>query len=360
MNISKHDAAAIPSETPGLVVHRAGDVRVESVPVKAPGADEAVVRIAYGGVCGSDLHYWKQGAAGESILREPMLLGHEVSGTVAQPAADGSGPPAGTPVTLHPATPGPGDGSIRYPTDRPNLSPGGTYLGSAARLPHTQGAFAEYVVVPSRMLRALPEELELRTAALIEPTSVAWHAVERAGHVAGKRTVVIGAGPIGALLVAVLKHERAREIVAVDLYSEPLDRTSQLGATQTVLATHTEQVARLDADVVFECSGTAAGLRAAIDAATRGEIVVLVGLLPPGEQPVAISKAISRELSLIGSFRFNEEIDSVIAALGQGELDVEPVITHEFALDDALGALQVASDPRQSGKVLLRFSPQPL
>jgi threonine dehydrogenase-like Zn-dependent dehydrogenase len=87
---------------------------------------------------------------------------------------------------------------------------------------------------------------------------------------------------------------------------------------------------------------------------------VLVGLLPPGEQPVAISKAISRELSLIGSFRFNEEIDSVIAALGQGELDVEPVITHEFALDDALGALQVASDPRQSGKVLLRFSPQPL
>ena len=193
MNISKQDASAIPSEAPGLVVHSAGDVRVESVQVKAPAADEAVVRIAYGGVCGSDLHYWKQGAAGESILREPMLLGHEVSGRVAQPAADGSGPPAGTPV-----------------------------------------------------------------------------------------------------------------------------------------------------------------------AATRGGLVVLVGLLPPGEQPVAISKAISRELSLIGSFRFNEEIDSVIAALGEGELDLEPVIIHEFALDDALGALQVASDPRQSGKVLLRFSPQPL
>ena len=142
----------------GVVAHAAGDLRVEPVEVRTPGPDEALVQVAYGGVCGSDLHYWRHGAAGESILRAPMLLGHEIVGTVLAPAADGTGPGAGTQVAVHPATPGPGDGA-RYPHDRPNLSPGCTYLGSATRFPHTDGGFASRVVLPARMLRALPTGL---------------------------------------------------------------------------------------------------------------------------------------------------------------------------------------------------------
>ncbi len=154
-----------------MVAYAAGDLRIEEVPLAAPGPDEAVVEVAYGGICGSDLHYWLHGAAGESILKAPMVLGHEISGTVVVAAADGTGPAAGTPVAVHPATPGPGAGDIRFPVDRPNLSPGCTYLGSAARFPHTDGAFARYVNLPARMLRALPGDLDLRTAALIEPAS---------------------------------------------------------------------------------------------------------------------------------------------------------------------------------------------
>ena len=134
------------------------------------------MEIAYGGICGSDLHYWTHGAAGESILRAPMVLGHEVVGTVVAAAADGTGPAVGTRVAVHPASPA-GDGVTRYPADRPNLSPGCTYLGSAARFPHTDGAFVRYATLPSRMLRELPDNLDLRTAAAIEPASVAWHAV---------------------------------------------------------------------------------------------------------------------------------------------------------------------------------------
>lgn len=133
-------AADIPQTSLGVVAHGRDDVRVQHVPRPLPARDEAVVRISYGGICGSDLHYWLHGAAGESILREPLLLGHEVVGSVAQAAADRSGPEEGTPVAVHPGTEGMGDGS-RYPADRPNLSPGSTYLGSAAHLPHTQGAF---------------------------------------------------------------------------------------------------------------------------------------------------------------------------------------------------------------------------
>ena len=89
----------------GVVVHAQGDLRLDVLPEPTPAADQSVVAIAFGGICGSDLHYWQHGAAGESILREPMVLGHEVVGTVAQRAADGSGPPVGTRVAVHPATP---------------------------------------------------------------------------------------------------------------------------------------------------------------------------------------------------------------------------------------------------------------
>ena len=98
----------LPVSGPAVVAYAAGDLRIEDVPLAAPGPDEAVVEVAYGGICGSDLHYWLHGAAGESILKAPMVLGHEISGTVVVAAADGTGPAAGTPVAVHPATPGPG------------------------------------------------------------------------------------------------------------------------------------------------------------------------------------------------------------------------------------------------------------
>ena len=344
---------SIPATTIAVVAHAKEDLRVESIAVREPAADETIVKIAYGGVCGSDLHYWLHGAAGESILKAPMILGHEVVGTVAQAAADGSGPAVGTPVAVHPATPG-GKGA-RYPEDRPNLSPGVTYLGSAARVPHTEGAFAEFAVLPSRMLRPLPADLGLREAALTEPASVAWHAVSRAGDVRGKKVLVVGSGPIGALIVAVAHRAGAAEIVAVDMYEKPLEIARAVGATETIVATDADAIAAVQADVVFESSGSPRGLASAVKGAARGGRVVMVGLLPSGEQPALISLAITRELELVGSFRFNDEIDEVIAALADGSLRIDPIVTHEFEASDALEAFATAKDSATSGKVLLRF-----
>jgi L-idonate 5-dehydrogenase len=338
-----------------VVAHAAGDLRVEPIAVPEPAPDETLVRIAYGGICGSDLHYWRHGAVGESILRAPMVLGHEIVGTVEAAATDGSGPAPGSPVAVHPATPGPGDGS-RYPLDRPNLSPGCTYLGSAARFPHTDGAFAERVVLPARMLRPLPDGVSLRRAALAEPAAVAWHAVARAGTVAGRTAMVVGCGPIGALAVGVLRRAGAAEIVAVDLHDRPLAIATAVGATRTLHAGDADAIAAVAADVVLECSGNPRGLASAVRGAVRGGRVVMVGLLPPGEQPALISLAITRELELVGSFRFNGEIDAVLAAFADGSLAVDPVITHELPVADALEAFAVAQDPVRSGKVLLDFN----
>jgi L-iditol 2-dehydrogenase/L-idonate 5-dehydrogenase len=346
---------ALPVSGPAVVAHGKGDLRIDDLPLQAPGADEAVVEVLYGGICGSDLHYWLHGAAGESILKAPLVLGHEISGRVVKAAASGAGPAAGTPVAVHPATPGPGDGTVKYPQERPNLSPGCTYLGSAARYPHTDGAFSRYVNLPVRMLRALPETLDLRTAALIEPASVAWHAVSRAGDVTGKTALVIGSGPIGALTVAVLKRAGAARIVAVDMHAKPLEIAAAVGADEVLNAADTEKIAGVQADVVIESSGNHHGLASAIQGAGRGGTVVMVGLLPTGPQPVLISLAITRELDLRGSFRFNDEIDEVITALADGSLNIGPVITHDYPVTAALEAFDTARNSAQSGKVLLNF-----
>jgi L-idonate 5-dehydrogenase len=345
--------AELPATSPAVVAHAAGDLRVEDIALAAPSPDEAVVEVAYGGICGSDLHYWLHGAAGESVLKAPLVLGHEIVGTVISSAADGSGPSVGAAVAVHPATPAPG--AARYPEDRPNLSPGCTYLGSAARFPHTDGAFSRYVNLPTRMLRVLPESIELRTAALIEPASVAWHAVARAGEVAGRTALVIGCGPIGALAVAVLKRAGASRITAVDMHAKPLEIAAAVGADDVLNADDADAIAAVEADIVIESSGSHQGLASAIRGAVRGGTVVMVGLLPSGPQPVLISLAITRELELRGSFRFNDEIDEVIGALADGSLEIGPVITHEYPVQQALEAFGVARNSAESGKVLLDF-----
>ncbi|GAA1425645.1 zinc-binding dehydrogenase [Agrococcus citreus] len=342
------------SDNLALVAHAKDDVRVDALPEPDPDASEAVVEIAYGGICGSDLHYWLHGAAGQSILREPMVLGHEVVGTVLVAAADGSGPAAGTRVAVHPATPL-DDGSAPFPADRPNLSPAGTYLGSAARMPHTAGAFARRVALPARMLRVIPEGLDLRLAALAEPAAVAWHGVGQAGDIAGARVLVIGAGPIGALAIAVARHHGAAEVVATDLHPHPRALAERLGA-RALDATDADAIAAVHADVVIESSGTEQGLAAAISGARRGGTVVLLGLQRAGDIAVPMASAITRELTLVGSFRFNDEIDDVLAALADGSLDAGAVISHELPIDDGLEALALARDASVSSKVLLTFA----
>lgn len=337
-----------------VVAHAADDLRVDDIGDPIPDADEAVVAVAFGGVCGSDLHYWRHGAAGASILREPLVLGHELSGTVVRAAADGSGPAVGTPVAVHPLTPR-GDGVTPWPEERPNLAPASTYLGSAMHLPHTQGGFVERVALPTRMLFPLPAGLDLRTAVLAEPAAVAWHAVGQAGDVAGRRVAVIGSGPIGLLAVAVALHHGAAEVIATDLHELPRSLAEARGA-RALDARDEAAIAELHADVVIESSGTVPGLASAIAAARRGGTVVLLGLQAAGGVTAPLATAITRELTLTGSFRFGGEFVDVVHALADGSLDVDGIVTHVVPAEDAATAFATAADSSASSKVVLAFN----
>ena len=335
-----------------VVAHGIGDLRVEHREVPTPGPGQVAVRVRYGGICGSDLHYWRHGAVGDFRVREPLTLGHEVVGEVHSVGADvTSGLEVGTPVAVHPATP---CGTCpQCAQGRPNVCPTSRYLGSAAHFPHVQGGFTDLLIVRAEQVIALPQGLEFRTAALAEPAAVAWHAVSRAGDVRGKSVLVTGAGPIGCLVVAALRTAGASEITITDLHEQPLKIAASVGATRTLLAG--ESTDDLRVDVAIESSGSPAGLSAAIAGLHPGGRLVGLGLLAHGQAPVPVNTVITRELEYVGSFRFDTAIHDVLAAMADGSLFVDPVVTSVRPVDDVDEAFALAAAPELSCKVLLDF-----
>ncbi len=345
-----------------LRIHGRDDLRLERVALRSPHADEAVVRVRYGGVCGSDVHYWRDGAVGSSVLQAPMVLGHEVVGTLARPASDGSGPSAGQPVAIHPAR---SCGVCRWCAGgQPNLCPSCRYLGSAAQWPHTDGGFADYLVVPASRLIPVPGGLGLRRAALAEPAGVAWHAVSRAAAVGarleGASVLVVGAGPIGLLLVAVSIYRGASAVTATDVHDRPLQVASEVGANSSLtvqeLAASSPPVS---ADIVYESSGTPAGLETAIRSARPGGSVVAVGQQPGSNVPCPAGLLVSKELTVAGSLRLDTELPLALSFLADPDVHVGGIITDVFPLDDAAQAFTAAADPATSSKVLLDFTASP-
>ncbi|MDQ0643409.1 zinc-binding dehydrogenase [Microbacterium murale] len=329
-----------------LAIHGKEDIRWEDREVPTPGNGEVRLRVSYVGICGSDLHYYFHGANGEYTIREPLTPGHEISGVV---DLDPSGRLApGTPVTVHPARYGPAVPGLE---EHPHLRSGGDYFGSAAANPHRQGGASELLIVEDHMIRVLPTSLPLERAALAEPLAVAIHAVSLAGDIGGKRVLVIGAGPIGLLVVAAAMHAGAAVVGASDVRPEPLDRARSLGASELALVGR-DTIESESYDVVFECSGVGVALTQAVRAARRAGAIVQVGMLPDAEIGVNLAPLLAKELTIRGAFRFSTEIDDAVALLAESDA-LDPVISHVLAASDAVQAFELARDSSASAKVLL-------
>ncbi|MEB3367268.1 L-idonate 5-dehydrogenase [Saccharopolyspora mangrovi] len=333
-----------------VVVHGTRDVRVDEVPDPVPGAGEVLLALEWGGICGSDISYWRHGGTGTAVLRHPMVLGHEVAGRVAGLGPGVSGVEIGQPVTVHPAEL---VGEHAYPEGRSNLHPQVRYFGSAAFDPHTDGGFSEFRAVPVGQLRALPDGVSTQQGALAEPLGVALHAVNRAGSLRGRTVLVNGAGPIGALVVAAAKYRGASAVIAADLAAASLEIAERMGADE--IRDLSTQSLPEDVDVSFEASGAPAAIGPVLRATARGGAVVQVGNLPGDAVPAALGDLVTREITWIGSYRFADEITDALDALRDG-LDVTPLITHTYPLSEAAQALETAADRTTgSSKVLLRL-----
>jgi len=339
-----------------IVAHAAKDLRVETMAEETTGPGQVRLRLAIGGICGSDLHYYNHGGFGTVRLREPMVLGHEVSAHVEELGAGVSGLRVGQLVAVSPSRP---CGACRYCQEgQHNHCLHMRFYGSAMPFPHIQGAFREVLVADAS--QCVPADgLTPGEAAMAEPLAVTLHATRRAGPLLGKRVLVTGCGPIGVLAILAARRAGAAEIVCTDLTDFTLSVAGKAGADHCInMAKEPEALAAYGADkgtfdVLYECSGAAPALVAAIGAMRPGGVILQLGL--GGDMTLPMQTITAKELDLRGSFRFHAEYGFGVGLMQKGLIDVKPLITHTLPLSEAVAAFDLASDRSRAMKAQIAF-----
>ncbi|TYC68929.1 L-idonate 5-dehydrogenase [Stappia sp. BW2] len=340
-----------------IVIHAAKDLRIEEREAEQPGAGEVQVKLSAGGICGSDLHYFNHGGFGPVRLKEPMILGHEVSGHITALGEGVSGLALGQLVAISPSRP---CRQCRFCNEGSfNQCLNMRFYGSAMPFPHIQGAFRE-VLVADALQCAPADGLTPGEAAMAEPLAVCLHATRQAGSLLGKSVLVTGCGPIGILCIVAARRAGADFIVATDLSDFTLEMARTAGADKTVnMAAAPSDLERFSADkgtfdVLYECSGAAPALSAGIAAMRPGGTIIQLGL--GGDMSVPMMALTSKELCLKGSFRFHEEFFTGVSLMQKGLIDVKPFITQTFPLNDAIKAFETAGDRSRSVKAQIAFA----
>lgn len=320
-----------------------GDIRIEDIPEPKVGKDEVGVKVAWCGICGTDLHEYKEGpifcprkghphpVSGED---SPVTLGHEFSGVVYEVGEGVSGLKVGQHVVVEPYVIA--DGVPTGEGDLYHLSDGMGFIGLSGR----GGGLSEKVAVKSRWVHPIDKKVPLDQAALIEPLSVGYHAYEISGAKKGDVAVVGGAGPIGLLTAAVLKAEGVKVIIT-ELSAKRKDKAKEAGVADCVLDPSecdvVEEVKKLTggkgADVVFECSSSQKAVDQLLSALRVRGVMVVVSVWGHSAK-IDLQQVVLRELDVRGSIAYCNDHPQTIKLVEEGKIDLKPFITHKINLDD--------------------------
>ena len=311
-----------------LVLKAYGQLALDEMPAPSFGPDEVLIAVKACGICGSDVH-GMDGSTGRRL--PPVVMGHEASGVIAKAGAAAADWKPGDRVTF--------DSTIYCGqcefcrAGRINLCSNRRVLGVSCDEYRHHGAFAEFVAVPQRILYRLPDALSFEHAALVEPLSVALHAVRRTPVSRGDAAVVIGCGIIGLMLVQALRVAGCEQIIAVDVAPDRLAVAAQIGATATIHSGNADALAEIlwltnkrGADAAFEAVGVTATADLALRCVRKGGAVALVGNVAPKiEFPLQV--AVTRELTVFGSCASSGEYPDCLKLLAEGAVRAEPLIS---------------------------------
>jgi len=322
-------------------LHGVGDLRVAEEAVPEPGPGEALVRVTAVGICGSDLHWFGEGGIGDAVLDRPLVLGHEFAGVVQ------TGPLAGTRVAVDPAIPCEHCSSCQH--GHQNLCPDVRFAGHG----QTDGALREYLPWPEHLLHPLPNGISDAAGAALEPLGVAMHALDLAKPRVGESVAVIGAGPIGLLLVQLARSAGAAQVIAIEPRQHRRAAAREFGAD---LAIEPAEAASIQADTVIEIAGPDAAVDLALRAARPGARVVLAGIPDTDRTTLPASTARRKGLTLLFSRRMNHAYPRAIAAVQHGLVNLEPMLTDHFPLTEAPAAFAAAAG-RTGLKTTVTVSP---
>lgn len=340
-----------------LLLTAPSQLALVEAPVPSPAADGVLVRVRACGICGSDIHGW-DGSTGRR--RPPLIMGHEAAGEIAALGAKVTGWQTGDRVTF--------DSTIYCGecgpccAGRVNLCENRRVLGVAPAEYRQDGAFAEYVALPARILYRLPDALTFPRAAMVEPVSIAIHAVQRVKVAPSDTAVVVGSGMIGLFVIQALRWAGARRIIALDLEPKRLALARELGATDVIQSDKADvpaEVARLTggagADLAFEVVGVSPTLQLALACLRKGGSAVLVGNLAP-KTDFPLQSVVTREISLFGSCSSAGEYPLCLDLISRGIIRVDPMISAVAPLAEGVEWFQrlSASGGAQYMKVILQ------
>lgn len=329
---------------------------LDDVPEPSVGVSDVLVAVRHVGLCGSDKHYFAHGRCGRFVPKAPFALGHEFSGVVAAIGDLVRKIKVGDRVTIDPLQACGQCAMCR--SEHANLCVEKRYMGSAAAWPHVDGGLSEKVCVPSSNVYPLPSSVDLATAALIEPASVAFHAVKRAGDISGASVLVVGGGAIGQLILRIVRALGAVRAVLADPVEYNRTFAIKGGADQAVDPQAEGVMAQLVSqnscgfDVVLEAAGAESALDMAITLVRKGGVVVQVGTLPDLVS-IPANLIMSKEIDLRGSIQYHKAFPEVIALLASGRLKISDLITHRFPFAEAPAAFGFALNSRDSIKILV-------
>ncbi|KAM7435641.1 hypothetical protein ABFA07_014434 [Porites harrisoni] len=326
------------------VLRKVDDLCLEERPVPQPGKGEVQIAMYAVGICGSDVHYWKKGRIGDFILKAPMVVGHESSGTVSAVGEGVTDLKVGDRVAIEPGY------SCRTCSfckeGRYNLCPDMKF----AATPPYDGSLCRYYVHPADFCFKLPNHVSFEEGALLEPLSVAVHACNRAGITMGSKVLVCGAGPIGLVNLMTAKACGATTVTITDIDEGRLNKAKELGADYIIKVDPSKDSKDLanrvkdcmgPADQSIECSGAEASFHTAIHATKSGGTLVVVGMGKP-EVKFPIVDALVREVDIRGIFRYVNCYPKALALVASGAVNVKPLVTHHFKLEQSLEAFETS------------------
>jgi L-idonate 5-dehydrogenase len=331
-------------------IHAKEDLRIDDSDLPEAGPGQVLIRLGAGGICGSDLHYYFEGRNGSFVIREPLIPGHEASGVVAKVGAGVTRVKPGDKIAVSPSH---ACGQCDYCREgREQLCRNMRFLGSASIYPHVQGMFCEYFVMGERQCYPVAADVSLGEIAFAEPLAVALHAVNRGPQLLGKSVLITGAGTIGCLTVIAARLAGARHIAVSDILDRPL--ATARGSRRRPDDPRRPRAGRAgdpQYDVAFEVSGSFAALKACVAAAKRGGTIVQVGTIPHEPLPFVVNEIMAKELDLKGAFRWGIEFDWAVDYISSRRVDVKPLLSGQFPLQEAVKAFELAKDKTRSTKV---------
>ena len=340
-----------------LKIHGPLDLRIEDHPVDDLEPNQVEINVAIGGICGTDLHYYKHGGFGQIKLREPMILGHEVSGFISKIGSNVKKLSIGQLVSVSPSRPC--NKCIfclnGYQIQCINMK----FYGSAMPFPHIQGAFREILIAED--YQCVPADgLSSEEAAMAEPLAVCLHAIKQAEKIFGQKVLITGSGPIGTLCVAASRRAGAEEIIVTDISKNALTFANSVGADRVinVLEEHDElknyQYNKGYFDIAIECSGSEQGISDSINCLKPKGTLIQLGL--GGDVLIPLVSVTTKELNLRGSFRFHLEFELAVNMMKKKLINVNPLITHKLDFKSAKEAFELAmNNEKKSMKVQLSF-----